>query len=62
MQNLINQKIVEDIPYKIRDIDLADGRKALKIAEKEMPGLMSTREKYGKLKPLLGKKITGSST
>ena len=61
MQNLINQKIVEDIPYKIRDIDLAaDGRKALKIAEKEMPGLMSTREKYGKLKPLLGKKITGS--
>ena len=61
MQNLINKKIVEDIPYKVRDIDLAsDGRKALKIAEKEMPGLMSTREKYGKLKPLLGKKITGS--
>jgi adenosylhomocysteinase len=47
--------------YKIADITLADfGRKELDIAEKEMPGLISTRVKYGKDKPLQGKKIMGS--
>jgi adenosylhomocysteinase len=38
----------------------ADGRNALDISEKEMPGLMKTREKYGVDKPLAGKKLTGS--
>mgnify|MGYP001402499398 FL=1 len=53
--------IVENLPYKVKDLSLADdGRKALDIAEKEMPGLMSTREKYGPEKPLKGKKLTGS--
>ncbi|MEA2034148.1 MAG: adenosylhomocysteinase [Euryarchaeota archaeon] len=47
--------------YKIKDISLADfGRKEIEIAEKEMPGLMATRKKYGAQKPLRGKKITGS--
>jgi adenosylhomocysteinase len=47
--------------YKIKDIKLADfGRKELGIAEKEMPGLMATRQKYGPSKPLQGKKIMGS--
>ncbi|MEA1928331.1 MAG: adenosylhomocysteinase [Candidatus Auribacterota bacterium] len=47
--------------YKIKDIGLAEfGRKEIEIAEKEMPGLMSTRKKYGKEKPLKGKRITGS--
>ena len=47
--------------YRIKDINLADfGRKELDIAEKEMPGLMAAREKYGKKKPLKGVKITGS--
>ena len=47
--------------YKIADINLADfGRKELDIAEKEMPGLMATRAKYGPAKPLQGKKIMGS--
>ncbi|MBO4647573.1 MAG: adenosylhomocysteinase, partial [Lentisphaeria bacterium] len=47
--------------YKIKDIGLADfGRKELDIAEKEMPGLMAAREKYGKKKPLKGVKIMGS--
>ncbi len=47
--------------YKIKDINLADfGRKELDIAEKEMPGLMAAREKYGKKKPLKGVKIMGS--
>ena len=47
--------------YAVRDIELADfGRKEIDIAEKEMPGLMSTRKKYGPEKPLDGVKIMGS--
>jgi adenosylhomocysteinase len=47
--------------YWVRDIALSDfGRKELDIAEKEMPGLMATREKYGAEQPLAGLKITGS--
>jgi adenosylhomocysteinase len=47
--------------YKVKDIGLADfGRKELDIAESEMPGLISTREKYGPKKPLAGVRITGS--
>ena len=47
--------------YKVRDINLADfGRKEINIAEKEMPGLMATREKYGPQQPLKGIKIMGS--
>ena len=47
--------------YAVRDIQLADfGRKEIDIAEKEMPGLMATREKYGHEKPLDGVKIMGS--
>ncbi len=45
----------------IKDISLADwGRKEIILAEKEMPGLMSLRKKFGKTKPLKGAKITGS--
>ena len=47
--------------YKVADINLAEyGRKELGIAEKEMPGLMVTRAKYGPSKPLQGLKIMGS--
>jgi adenosylhomocysteinase len=47
--------------YKVRDISLADfGRKEIDIAEHEMPGLMATRAKYGKEKPLAGVRIMGS--
>lgn len=47
--------------YLVRDISLADfGRKEIAIAEKEMPGLMATREKYGPTKPLKGVKVMGS--
>jgi adenosylhomocysteinase len=47
--------------YKIKDIGLADfGRKEFDIAEKEMPGLMAVREKYGPQKPLEGARIMGS--
>jgi adenosylhomocysteinase len=46
--------------YKVADISLADfGRKEIMIAELEMPGLMSLREKYGPSKPLKGARIAG---
>ena len=49
------------LPYKVKDIGLAAfGRKEIEIAEKEMPGLMTVREKYSGSKPLLGAKISGS--
>src|SRR5687767_8324623 len=47
--------------YVVKDIELADwGRKEIQIAEHEMPGLMATREKYGKDKPLKGARVAGS--
>ena len=46
--------------FKVADISLAQaGRKAIGLAEKEMPGLMSLREQYGKSKPLKGARIAG---
>uniref|UniRef100_A0A1A9UM76 Adenosylhomocysteinase n=1 Tax=Glossina austeni TaxID=7395 RepID=A0A1A9UM76_GLOAU len=46
--------------YKVADIKLADwGRKAIVIAENEMPGLMACRKKYGPLKVLSGARIAG---
>ena len=57
------EKVLTDtqIPYKVADISLAEfGRKEIDIAEKEMPGLMALREKYGKEKPLKDVRIMGS--
>ena len=46
--------------YKVKDISLADlGRKEIELAEKEMPGLMELRKRYGTSKPLSGAKIAG---
>jgi len=46
--------------YKVADMDLAEfGRKEIEIAEKEMPGLMALRQKYGEEKPLKGARIAG---
>jgi adenosylhomocysteinase len=51
-------KPVQD--YKVADIGLADlGRKAIELAEKEMPGLMSLRAEFGQSKPLKGARIAG---
>ena len=48
------------IPFKVKDISLADwGRKEIRLAEAEMPGLMSLREEYGETKPLKGARIAG---
>ena len=47
--------------YKVADMSLADwGRKELNIAEHEMPGLVSIRNKYAAQKPLAGVRVTGS--
>jgi adenosylhomocysteinase len=47
--------------FKVKDIGLAGwGRREIAIAEREMPGLMATREKYGPQKPLAGARISGS--
>jgi len=49
------------LKYKVKDISLAeDGHKDMQLSEKEMPGLMAIREKYGPQKPLAGLKIMGS--
>lgn len=46
--------------FKVKDISLSDwGRKEIKLAEAEMPGLMSLREEYGTSKPLAGARIAG---
>ena len=51
----------QNIAYKVADINLKDwGRKELDTAEKEMPGLMALRKKYGQEKPLNGVRIMGS--
>jgi len=48
------------ISYKVADVTLAEwGRKEIMLAEKEMPGLMAIRRKYGKTKPLGGARIAG---
>ena len=50
----------EKLSYKVKDISLADwGRKEIKLAEAEMPGLMSLRAEYGATKPLAGARIAG---
>ncbi len=50
----------ENLTYKVKDISLADwGRKEIKLAEAEMPGLMALREEYGNSKPLAGARIAG---
>lgn len=56
----MSTETVPYIPYKVKDISLADwGRKEINLAEAEMPGLMSLREEYGKEQPLKRSKIAG---
>ena len=49
-----------NLPYKVKDMSLAAwGRKEIRLAEAEMPGLMALRAEYGKLKPLKGARVAG---
>ena len=57
----MNTDTFTTLPYKVADIKLADyGRKEIELAEKEMPGLMALRQKYGETKPLKGARVMGS--
>jgi len=60
MSEVAAKSNVEYIPYKVKDISLAEwGRKEIELAEAEMPGLMALREKFSKTKPLKGARIAG---
>jgi len=52
--------VAEKLKFKVKDLSLAEwGRKEIKLAEAEMPGLMAIREEFGKQKPLKGARIAG---
>jgi adenosylhomocysteinase len=52
--------VQKSLPYKVKDINAAAwGRKEIKLAEAEMPGLMSLREEFGASKPLKGARVAG---
>lgn len=56
----IAQHIDVSLPYKVKDMSLAAwGRKEIRLAEAEMPGLMSLRAEYGASQPLKGARIAG---
>ncbi|HEY3958236.1 MAG TPA: adenosylhomocysteinase, partial [Streptosporangiaceae bacterium] len=51
----------ESVPFKVADLSLAEfGRKEIRLAEHEMPGLMAVRREYAGAQPLRGARITGS--
>jgi len=48
-------------PFKVADLQLADlGRREIRLAEHEMPGLMALRARYGRSRPLAGARVMGS--
>src|SRR5258706_7066196 len=54
-------KAVGREPFKVKDLSLAEfGRKEIRLAEQEMPGLMALRRQHGVTKPLAGARIMGS--
>ena len=60
MSQVLDNKDTKKLPYKVKDISLAEwGRKEIKLAEAEMPGLMALREEYRDKKPLKGARIAG---
>jgi adenosylhomocysteinase len=60
MSVTLEKKIDFKLPYKVKDISLAEwGRKEIELAEVEMPGLMALREEYKGKKPLKGSRIAG---
>ena len=60
MTQVLDKTDVKKLPYKVKDISLAEwGRKEIQLAEAEMPGLMSIRKEFGSSKPLKGARIAG---
>jgi adenosylhomocysteinase len=59
--SLRGAKAVGREPYKVHDLELAEfGRKEIRLAEQEMPGLMALRRQHGTRKPLAGARVMGS--
>ncbi|UPL48505.1 adenosylhomocysteinase [Hymenobacter sublimis] len=57
---MVDTKTTAYVPYKVKDMSLAEwGRKEIRLAEAEMPGLMALRDEYGNSKPLQGARIAG---
>ncbi|WP_139925638.1 adenosylhomocysteinase [Hymenobacter sp. DG01] len=57
---MVDTKTTAYVPYKVKDMSLAEwGRKEIRLAEAEMPGLMALREEYGSSQPLKGARIAG---
>ncbi|GAB3415601.1 adenosylhomocysteinase [Niabella aquatica] len=60
MSTVTKSQIDFDLKYKVKDISLAEwGRKEIRLAEAEMPGLMSIRQEYAASQPLKGARIAG---
>jgi len=60
MSTMTRSEIDFKLPYKVKDMSLAEwGRKEIKLAEAEMPGLMAIRAEYGPSQPLKGARIAG---
>src|SRR6202051_3942545 len=60
-ENRLTADVRNGIDYKVADLGLAEwGRKEIRLAEHEMPGLMALRARYGAKKPLAGARIMGS--
>jgi adenosylhomocysteinase len=60
MSTMTRSKIDFKLPYKVADISLAEwGRKEIRLAEAEMPGLMAIREEYAGTQPLKGARVAG---
>jgi len=56
----VTKSIDFKLPYKVADMNLAEwGRKEIKLAEAEMPGLMAIRAEFGPSQPLKGARIAG---
>src|SRR5574339_943465 len=61
MHSFEASRIAEREPFKVKDLLLAEfGRKEMRLAEQEMPGLMAVRQRYASKKPLAGMQIMGS--
>jgi adenosylhomocysteinase len=62
MSTMMESDVATDRPpYKVADLSLAEfGRKEIRLAEQEMPGLMSIREEFAGSKPLSGARVMGS--
>ncbi|MCR5887537.1 adenosylhomocysteinase [Hymenobacter sp. J193] len=57
---MVDTKTTAYVPYKVKDMSLAEwGRKEIRLAEAEMPGLMALRTEYGASKPLAGARVAG---